>query len=142
LAPVSNQPFFISAGAFSHSRSALLMCVCQPAPLSLNAPTTSVFRRILTCSFGFAEAGRPRLGLSISRAASLPSSSASTSPAERALANHSAVASDASSGVPVGSQPDGLADLRAHLLHQDGCAFDGTQCDGGSSVLTGDAIVM
>ena len=32
----------------------------------------------------------------------------------------------------------------AHLLHQDGRAFDGAQCDGGGEggVLTGDAVVM
>ena len=50
---------------------------------------------------GFAEAGQPRLGLSISRAASLPSNSRSTSPAGLALANHSAMVFGVSSGVPL-----------------------------------------
>ena len=47
-------------------------------------------------------------------------------------------------GLPKGQQPDGSVGLRAHILHQDGGAFDGAQCDGGGEggILTGDAVLM
>lgn len=87
---------FILGCDFSQSLNALFKRVCQPAPVSLNAPTMSASRRMLTSSLDDASAGLPRLGLSISCAADWPNNPVKTSDAGRALANYFGGASDAS----------------------------------------------
>src|SRR5882724_8997544 len=69
----------------------------------------SASNRRFTCSFVWAAGGRPRLGLSISFAAASPSRPGSTSFAGRALANHSSLASGASSSINSGSGLRGMS---------------------------------
>ncbi len=93
----------------SQSRRASLMRVCHPLPVLLNASTTSVSRRMLRCSFGEAEGGRPRRRERSSLAVFLPTTSDSTSAAGRARLNQSAVASGASSSMSSGSGLRGIS---------------------------------
>ena len=46
--------------AFNQSRSASFRRVCQPLPVPLKVCTMSASSLMFTCSFGFAEKGRPR----------------------------------------------------------------------------------
>ena len=93
----------------SQSRRASLIRVCHPLPVLLNASTTSVSRRMLRCSFGEAEGGRPRRRERSSLAVFLPTTSDSTSAAGRARLNQSAVASGASSSMSSGSGLRGIS---------------------------------